>query len=338
MKKIIFILMASIMVLSLFALVSCNGNSSTENGDEKLKLGLGVYTETKASDATEDKNGQGQATVTVAAVLVDDDGKVVKAFIDCADSTVSYTYEGKAIANSSFKTKYEAGRDYGMTNPLYGGTSTKEWYEQADIFCGLVVGKTAAEIKALVADGSKGNDEVIGAGCTIMVEDFVKAIDKAIANATASNATKNDPLRIGTSTTQTTKDATDEVNGSNKVESTFVAAAINADGKIVAMSSDCVEVSFSFDEIGASTFNTSKAVLSKKEQGSNYGMTNPLYGGTSTKEWFEQAAVFDAACIGKTVSEISSLIGDDGKGNSDLQSAGCTISVSGFVKAAEKLK
>ena len=163
-------------------------------------------------------------------------------------------------------------------------------------------------------------------------------MDKAIANATASNATKNDTLRIGTSTTQTTKDATDEVNGSNKVESTFVAAAINADGKIVAMSSDCVEVSFSFDEIGASTFNTSKAVLSKKEQGSNYGMTNPLYGGTSSKEWFEQAAVFDAACIGKTVSEISSLIGDDGKGNSDLQSAGCTISVSGFVKAAEKLK
>ena len=66
-------------------------------------------------------------------------------------------------------------------------------------------------------------------------------------------------------------------------------------------------------------------------------MTNPAYGGTATKEWFEQAAAFDASCVGKTASEISGLMGADGKGNADVQAAGCTIYVSGLVKAATKI-
>ena len=59
------------------------------------------------------------------------------------------------------------------------------------------------------------------------------------------------------------------------------------------------------------------------------------YGG-ATKEWFEQADAFDAACVGKTTAEIAGLAADDGKGNADLQAAGCTITVTGFVKAATK--
>ena len=51
----------------------------------------------------------------------------------------------------------------------------------------------------------------------------------------------------------------------------------------------------------------------------------------------EQAAAFDAACIGKTATEIASLMGNDGKGNADVQAAGCTIYVTGFVKAATKI-
>ena len=60
------------------------------------------------------------------------------------------------------------------------------------------------------------------------------------------------------------------------------------------------------------------------------------YGG-SAKEWFEQAAAFDAACIGKTAAEISGLMAEDGKGVDTLQEAGCTIYVTGFVKAASKI-
>ena len=60
------------------------------------------------------------------------------------------------------------------------------------------------------------------------------------------------------------------------------------------------------------------------------------YGGAKA-EWYKQAAAFDAACVGKTVKEIASLMGADYKGVADLQTAGCTVYVSGFVKAASKL-
>lgn len=325
MKKIISILAVSAMILTIFAFAGC------EKEEPTLNLGLGVYTTTAVTDATEDKAGQGQATITAAAVLVDNDGKVVKAFIDCADNKVGYTTEGKAVANESFVTKYEAGNDYNMV--AYGG-ATKEWFEQADAFCALIVGKTATEIKALVAENNKGTDEVISAGCTIDIAEFVNAVDKAIGNASASKATKNDTLKLGVSTTQTTGDATEDKAGSNKVETTFFAAAVNAEGKVVAASSDCVEVTFGFDLAGKSTFDTTTQVLSKKEKGDSYGMK--AYAGAA-KEWFEQAAAFDAACIGKTAKDIEGLIGADSKGNADLQAAGCTIDVSGFVKAASKI-
>ena len=78
-----------------------------------------------------------------------------------------------------------------------------------------------------------------------------------------------------------------------------------------------------------------KAVVSKKEAGTNYGM---VAFGNAKKEWFEQAAAFDAACVGKTGAEIAGLVAADGKGVADLQSAGCTVYVTGFVKAAEKIK
>ncbi len=325
MKKIISVLMLSVMIFTLFAFTGC------EKADNTLKLGLGVYTTVSASDATEDKAGQGQATTTVAAVLVDSEGKIVKAFIDCADNKVGYTADGKAVANDSFKTKYESGADYNMVE--YGG-AVKEWFEQADAFCSLIVGKTGAQVKALVAENNKGTDEVINAGCTIYVAEFANAVDKAIANASESNATKNDTLKLGVSTTQSVSDATEDKPGSNKVETTFFAAAVNADGKIVAASSDCVEVTFGFDIAGVSTFDASKEVLSKKEKGDNYGMK--MYGG-SAKEWYEQAAAFDAACIGRAAGEIAGLMAENYKGTEELQAAGCTIYVSEFVKAASKL-
>ena len=327
MKKFIAILMVATMVLSLFAFVGCTEKK------ENLKLGLGVVTSVSATDATDEANGQGKATITAAAVLVDANGKIVKAFIDCADNAVEYTAEGTAVAATAFKTKYEAGKDYNMV--AYGGAA-KEWFEQADAFCGVIVGKTASEVKALVAADYKGTEEVVNAGCTIYVSDFALAVEKAINNAVDSNATADSTLKLGVYTSQTTTDAT-EGDGSNKIETTLFAAALDADKKVVAASSDSVEVTFGFDATGASTFDASKAVLSKKEKGANYGMTNPAYGGTATKEWFEQAAAFDAACIGKNATEIKALMGADYKGTAELQSAGCTIYVSGLVMAASKI-
>ena len=325
MKRIVSLLLVSLMLLTACVITGCSGSGAS------LKLGLGVAVSVSATDATADKAGQGQATVTAAAVLVDANGKIVRAFIDVADNKVGFTADGKAVAADSFATKYEQGKDYGMV--AYGGAS-KEWYEQADAFCALIVGKTASEVKALVAEDYKGTEEVVNAGCTIYVSDFAIAVEKAIANAVDSKASEKDTLKLGISVAQTTADATADKDGSNKVETTLVAAAVAADGKVTAAQSDCVDVSFTFDTAGKSTFDASKAVQTKREQGTNYGMV--AYGGAA-KEWFEQAAAFDAAIIGKTASEIGAMADAEGKAPADLQAAGCTIAVTGFTKAGAKL-
>ncbi|MBE6676393.1 MAG: hypothetical protein E7594_06085 [Ruminococcaceae bacterium] len=326
MKRILCALLVALLMLSTLTLVGCNKEAQT------LKFGLGVYTNvSKADSATEDADGQGKVAITAAAVTVDADGKIVSCVLDTADITVKYTADGKAVANDSFKTKYEQGKDYNMVT--YGG-ATKEWYEQADAFMALVAGKTLDEVKALVAEGNKGNDEVINAGCTIMINEFVLAIEKAVNNAADSAATSAHTLKLGVHTEQTCTDATEEKAGKNQVETTFFAAAVDADGKVVVASSDVAQVAFTFDAAGASTYDLNKAVQTKKEQGDNYGMV--AYGGAA-KEWYAQAAAFDAACVGKTASEIAGFVGADNYGNADLKAAGCTILVNGLVKAAQKI-
>ncbi|MBQ9747024.1 MAG: hypothetical protein IJW21_09425 [Clostridia bacterium] len=326
MKKIASLILCAMMMLSALALVSCGGT------DAKLKLGLGVHSVAeKATNADGDTNGQAQAVITAAAVLVDADGKIVKCFIDVADNTVAYTSEGKAVANESFKTKYELGYDYNMKK--YG--SAKEWFEQVDAFCALVEGKTVSEVKALVAEGGKGTSDVVSAGCTIAVSDFAIAVEKAVKNAVASEATAKSTLKLGVATEQTNKDASEDASGESKLETTLFAAAVDADGKIVAASSECVQIAFTFDANGTSTFDTTKAISGKRELGDSYGMKNPNYG--SAKEWYEHANAFETACIGKKAGEVTSLLGENGYGNADLQAAGCTVVVSGFVKAASKV-
>ncbi len=337
MKKVLSLALCMLLVFATVLVAGCSKDATettTEPSTEAsaLKFGAGVYSSTPATtDATEDKEGTGKIDVTVAAVTVDAEGKIVACALDTASSTVKFTTDGKAVANEEFKTKYELGNDYNMV--AYGG-ATKEWFEQADAFETLVAGKTLDEVKALVAEENKGNDDVIAAGCTIMINEFVAAIENAYNAAADSAVTADATLKVTAATEQTCTDATEDKDGSNKVSTTVFAAAVDAEGKVVAASSDCVEVSFTFDTNGVSTLDTTKAVVSKKTQGADYGMV--AYGG-ATKEWNEQVAAFDALCIGKTADEISALVAEDGKGVEDVQTAGCTILVTGLVKAASKI-
>jgi len=121
-------------------------------------------------------------------------------------------------------------------------------------------------------------------------------------------------------------------DGNNQVDVYGFAAAVDADGKVIKGFSDCVQVAFGFDTTGKSKFDTTKEIKSKFELGSNYGMT-----AIGKQEWYIQAAAFDSQCIGKTAAEIVGLMSDDGKGVESVQTAGCTIYVTGFVKAASKI-
>ncbi len=324
MKKLVCIFLSILMMASMLSLVSCGGK-------ETLRFGMGVYTaKASASDATEDKDGEGKVAITAAVITVDAAGKVVACQLDTADNSVKYTTEGKAVSKDEFKTKYEQGSGYGM---VAHGNATGEWFEQADAFESVVAGKTLDEIKAMVATGDKGTEDVINAGCTIMIAEFVKAIEKAFANLEDSAATKASTLELGIYTVQSPKDATEEKEGQNQIETTVFAAAME-EGKVVVADTDCVQVKFTFDKSGASTFDTAKAISTKREQGANYGMVNY---GNAAGEWFEQADAFLALCVGKTASEIAALCASDNYGTEDVKAAGCTILVNGFAKAAAKL-
>ena len=326
MKRSLALLVCVLLILSTLV-VGCGKEAQPTT----LKFGFGhVISAPTVTDATADKDGSGKVDITFAAVTVDAEGKIVACALDTASNTVNFKADGTAVA-AEFKTKYELGAGYNMVT--YGGAK-KEWFEQADAFETVVAGKTLAEVKALVGEDKKGNADVVAAGCTIMINEFVDAIEKAYNAAADSNVTAENTLKVTAATEQTCTDATADKDGSNKVATTIFAAAVDAEGKVVAASSDCIEVSFTFTTAGASTLDTTKAIASKKDQGANYGMV--AYGGAA-KEWFEQAAAFDAACIGKTATEIAALVGTDGKGVADVQAAGCTIYVTGFVKAASKI-
>ena len=329
MKKITSIILVVLLLLSTIALVSCNK-------EDTLKMGLGIEAEiSEVKNADGDANGKVKIAQTVASVLLNKDQKVVKCVLDAIDVTVETTSEGAFVAPQEFKTKHELKDAYNMV--AYGGAKS-EWYVQAKSFADLVAGKSLAEIKALVAEGDRGTDEVINAGCTIMIADFVKAIEKAFANATDTKATDSCTLKLGVSVAHSAKNAADEAAGQHKVDTSFAASAVDADGKVVAIAVDDTTSTLKFDATGAFTAEKG-ALTSKKAQGDKYGMAQygqDLNGDGTVKEWHAQAAEFEKACVGKTASEISALVTEKGYGVDDLQKAGCTIAISNMVKAVVK--
>ncbi len=331
MKKIISILLVSVTLLSALMLAGCGKNDGgSKDASEKLNLGLGIvaYID-NINNAEGTKNGQGEAASTAAAVLLDKDGKIVKCTIDSLDFNLGFNSKGECVAINEFKTKHDMGADYNMV--AYGGAK-KEWFEQVDAFEKVVTGKTIDEVKALIATEGKGNDDVVNAGCTIIIADFVSAIEKAVKNAKASEAVKDDALNIGITATQTATDAKDKVVGTNEVEVTVCAIA-SKDGKAVAAATDSFQSKLTFDSKGIATVTGKTAVSTKIELGDNYGMVE--YGGAKS-EWYQQAAEFDKLLIGKNADEIGALSTNEGKGNEDVINAGCTVYVSDMVKAAQK--
>ncbi len=336
MKKALSIVLAIVMTAVLFA--GC-GAAKT------VKFGMGVYSYYEAgTNASEEADGSGEVVSTAAAVLVDADGKIVKCDIDTVAYTANWTVAGEDITNENdedIKTKYELGTAYNMSaygSDVNGDGKVLEWFEQVDAFCKVVEGKTIDEVKAMVVNGYQGNEEIMNAGCTIGITDFVMALEKAVANAADSNATANDTLNVAFVSADDGKAATEEAAGSVELEVTIVAAAVNAEGKVSAMATDAVQAAFTFDVNGAATYDAAAQIKTKNELGTAYNMSaygTDLNGDGKVLEWNEQAAAFSAECVGKTAGEISALV-VDGYGVESLQTAGCTIGISDLVKAAVK--
>lgn len=328
MKKILSLALCALLLVS--ALTACGGKKD-EQTPANVKFGAGVYSTIKTTDVTEDENGTGTLDAAFAAVLVDGDGKIVACQLDAVKMETKFAADGKvtAVADKDLKSKYEQGAEYAMKNEQYG--SAKEWFEHADILEQQIIGKTLTEVKALVVNGYKGNDDVIAAGCTIGINELILAVEAAVNNAKTEVAA-DAKLKLAAAGQQAAKDASEDNDANNKLTANLFAAAVDANGKVLAASSDCVESTITMKDGKVSADNTDG--LSKRNKGADYGMKSD-YG--SKLEWFEHADAFDAACVGKTGAEIAGLMGSDGKGVDSLQSAGCTIYVSGFVAAASKI-
>lgn len=328
MRKLLSIVLCIVIIFSFVSLAGCGSNT--------LKFGVGTYAyRENVSDSLDGEDGKAETVVNIAAVLLDSKGRVVECAIDCIDYSLGFSANGKYIPVDNVLSKYEQGDSYGMKA---NSGIKKEWYEQVDAFVELIKGKSITDIKALVAQDKKGNEDVINAGCTITVSEFVSAIERAVNNATDSKASKGNVLKIGTVSTQTgSKDATAEDDGANRVDTAFTVVALDKD-KIVCAYSDALQSEVTFNSKGENT-GKSGEITTKRDAGDSYGMSQhgqDLNKDGVVKEWYVQAEAFDNALKGKKSSEIVALVGNNGYPNESLQTAGCTIQISDMVKAAEK--
>lgn len=347
MKKIISLLLVVFMVVS-FAACGTKPTTDENNGDDvaaTLKFGMGIVASYgDAKDADGDTNGECKAETTAVAVLLDDEGKFVDIAIDAVDAKAEWTSEGVASATEEVKTKYELGTAYNMAayGKKHDGTDGKvlEWFEQIDAFVATAKGKTLDEVKAFVGEDTYTTGDLAAAGCTISVGSIMAALEEAVKNAAASEATAEDTVKIAFATSVENTDATEEKEGSVEFEETIVAAVTDKDGKVVVAKTDCAQIKVAFDTKGVATVDTAAEIKTKLDLGTDYNMAayGKKHDGSdgAVKEWFEQAAAFDAALVGKTASEFASLADADGYGTGDLATAGCTIGISDMIKAADK--
>lgn len=133
--------------------------------------------------------------------------------------------------------------------------------------------------------------------------------------------------------TYASKDATAEKEGTTQADLHVAAVTIDADGKIVAVEVDSIQIKATFDTTGAVVAGTEQTFQTKKELGDNYNMKKYGPEGAIGKEWYEQAAAFEQFVVGKTAKEVEALLGSDGYPTDDTLKTGCTIKVNGLVPA-----
>ena len=128
-----------------------------------------------------------------------------------------------------------------------------------------------------------------------------------------------------------------------QINATIATVVLDENGVIVAIKLDAVQNKFSCTADGIVFSN----LLTKKELGNDYhmhdwGAGQDRNGDGIVKEWFEQAAAFEAWCVGKTIAEVAAMETQtqaDGyviPADEALLTAGCTIQITDFIEAVVK--
>lgn len=349
MKRVISILLATILIVALFS--GCASEKASDNGGngsktESVTTGLGIVTGIGSSaSATAEKAGNAQVDSIIAVVTLDSNGKITKCSLDAAQTRVGFDQAGVVTADkaAAIQTKVEKGEGYGMKKNSAIG---KEWNEQAAAFAAWAVGKTIDEVKNLktkkVDDNHTAVPDVadLTSSVSIDVGEFKEAIEKAGANAKSASVSGTYKTGLGVVTSiKSSKDATAEAAGVGQVDSMIAAVTVDANGKIVACSIDSAQTRVNFDAAGQLTSDLAAEIKSKLELGDAYGMKKNSGIG---KEWFEQINAFAAWTIGKTVDEVKGLktkqVDDNHPAVPDIAdlTSSVTITVGDYIAAVEK--
>lgn len=329
MKKIIAILLAACCLL---ALAACGAKEAD------YKLGMGVELSTASST-----ENNAQVDATVAAVVMDANGKIVLCRIDVAQNKMDVT-GGAVDTAKTFETKMELGSRYGMAGIIDndGDGVMKEWNEQANAFEAYVVGKTAAEVKAIETQEANGHliavdEALLKAGCSMQITDFITAVAKACEDKNAVAFKAGEGFKLGVAAMSTAAEstaATADANGSANMYTDYAAAVVGADGKILAALNDATQPKIA---ISAAGVVEASYKATKRELESEYGMAGIIDndGDGVMKEWFEQSAAFSAFVVGKTAAEVAALETQEANGHQiavaeELLKAGCSIQITGI--------
>lgn len=313
MKKILALVLAVAMLASFAA---CGASEA------EYKLGMGISV---SLDSTTEETAQADATV--ATVVLDADGKIVAADLDCAQTKVKAA-DVDDLSKVDVRTKKEKKEDYNMKGASPIG---KEWYEQAAAFAEKMIGKTVADIEGIETEVKGGHNVAVDAdlyaACTMDITAFKAAFVAACKDAQAKTFKATaDSFKLGLAVST-------DVSGSKATEaqlySTFSAAVVDADGKVLATIVDAIQPKVTFDEDGVvveKTYKNTKRVLKE-----DYNMKDASPIG---KEWYEQAAAYTDLMVGKTAADIEA-IETEVKNNhnvavdADLYAA-CTMDITAF--------
>lgn len=303
--------------------------TAAEVSADGYRTGLAIISSLGKSKDAGDKDGNAQVDSVAAAVILDEDGKIVDCVIDTAQTKMAFSADGKVVTSldTTFDSKKVLKDEYGMKPASQIG---KEWYEQAASFEEYVIGKTAEEVKGIVVtDAGAPADEDLAATVSVKIGDYVDAIVEAAANAKVIGTQEGDKLGLGIVTSMSkSKDFADGKDGQCQAYSNYAVVTTDADGTITGCIIDATQGTITFDATGKITADLTAGVKTKRQLGDAYGMKAASGIG---KEWFEQAASMEEYVIGKTVAEVDGIAVDaDTKPTDTDLSASVTMSIGDY--------
>ena len=336
MKKIIALILALCLTL---ALVACGEKQPAAPQEAEYKLGMGVVLSMDSS-----KTELAQVDATVAAVVTDAEGKIVSCRIDVAQNKMKVV-GGAVDTAATFKTKMELGSAYGMAGKVdnNGDGVMLEWDAQAKAFEEYVVGKTAAEVNSIETQEAGGHliavdEALLKAGCSMQITDFMAAVVKACNDDQAQTFKTAATFTLGVAAATVADEstaATSDKDGVVKMYTDF-AAAVVADGKILAAITDAVQPQIAINTLGEILDKSFKATKRELKEGYNmatYGASMDNNGDGKVLEWYVQADAFVKHVVGMSGAEVAAMATktlDNGyviSADDALLTAGCTIQI-----------